>query len=79
MSARRKSIEGSVVLQFTVAADGTVADVKVMKSEPTGVFERTAVHAVSNWHFCPRAGSTKSKVRLDFKLDKPDSAGMPHP
>jgi protein TonB len=79
MSARRKGIEGSVVLEFIVQSDGTVTEVKVTKSEPSGVFDRTAVHSVSSWHYCPRADSTKSRVRLDFKLNKPDPAGMPHP
>jgi periplasmic protein TonB len=44
-------LAGSVVLQATIAENGTVRDLKVMSGRP--VLARAAVEAVSHWHYRP--------------------------
>ncbi len=51
---RGDNIKGSVELQYTVMADGSVSDVKVVESKPQGVFDDIAVKAVQGWSFKPR-------------------------
>ena len=50
--ARRKAIEGNVVLQIVVRADGSVGDVKVVHTLAAGL-EARAVDAVRQWRFSP--------------------------
>lgn len=52
--ALRNNIEGEVELEFTVLADGSVADVEVIRANPRGVFEQSAVRAVLRWQFVPK-------------------------
>lgn len=75
LEARRKKIEGWVRVEMTILEDGTVADPRVKKAEPAGVFEQAALAAVSQWRFRPatengqavrrRAGQT-----LKFELNQ---------
>jgi TonB family protein len=69
--AREGDLAGYVDLEFTVNADGTVADVTVLKSRPAGVFEKSAVTAVRQWRYRPpqRDGmpvSEHARLRLNF-------------
>lgn len=54
VSALRNRIEGEVEVEFTVRADGSVADVDVIRANPRGVFEQSAVRAVLRWQFAPK-------------------------
>jgi TonB family protein len=69
--AREQDLSGYVDLEFTVNADGSVADVTVLKSRPAGVFEKSAVAAVRQWRYRPpeRDGvvvSEHARLRLNF-------------
>jgi TonB family protein len=69
--ARERDLTGFVDLEFTVRADGTVTDVNVLKAQPTGVFEKAAVDAVSTWRYRPieRNGlpiNEHARLRLNF-------------
>jgi TonB family protein len=50
--ARRRGIEGEVVLEVIVRRDGTVGDVTVLRRLGAGLDER-AVQAVRQWRFAP--------------------------
>jgi protein TonB len=50
--ARRRGIEGEVVMEIIVRSDGSVGDVKVLQGLPAGLNER-AVQAVRRWRFAP--------------------------
>ena len=50
--ARRKKIQGVVVVEMIVTADGTVRDVKVVKSLEESL-DKQAIAAVSTWRFKP--------------------------
>lgn len=38
-SARRQGIQGRVLVEFTITAKGRTTDIKVVKSEPEGIFD----------------------------------------
>src|SRR3546814_1918915 len=44
---------GKVVVIVDVAADGSVSDARVEKSEPAGVFDQVTLEAVKKWTFQP--------------------------
>jgi protein TonB len=52
-SARSRGVEGSVAIEVTVLADGTVSDVRVVRSSGAAVLDRAAVRAVRGWAFRP--------------------------
>lgn len=69
--ARERDLRGFVDLEFTVRADGSVTDITVLKSVPSGVFEKSAVDAVSQWRYRPieRNGvpvNEHARLRLNF-------------
>jgi len=51
--ARSRGITGYVTLKLKVTEDGRVERVKVVDSNPVGVFEDSAIAAVQNWSFDP--------------------------
>ena len=70
-AAREHDLTGFVDLEFTVRADGSVTDVTVLKAEPAGVFEKSAVAAVAQWRYRPIARdgvpvSEHARLRLNF-------------
>lgn len=69
--ARKEGIEGFVELEFSVDADGRVADVEVLDAMPAGVFEEAASKAISRWTFAASevAGSRYRQV-FDFELQE---------
>ena len=52
-NALRMGREGYVLIEFDVDTDGSVLDPYVVESEPTGVFERSAIKADRKWLFSP--------------------------
>jgi TonB family protein len=73
-NAFRKSLQGWVELDFTVARDGSVKDIAVHESDPREVFDRAAIDAMKKWKFKPvvREGvaiDQRGRVRFRFKTD----------
>lgn len=73
LSALRNRIEGEVEVEFTVLADGSVADVDVIRANPRGVFEQSAVRAVLRWQFVPKHENgvpvtTRARQVIRFEL-----------
>jgi protein TonB len=52
-------IEGYVMLRFIVTETGSVEDPEVLRSEPSGVFERAARRSVLRWKFQPQIRNGK--------------------
>lgn len=74
-NAKRRKIEGSVKLHFTINEDGTVSEVSIVESNPKGIFDRAAVRAAHRWKFKPRVIDgkpirQKSTQIMQFSLDK---------
>ncbi|MBB5207701.1 TonB family protein [Chiayiivirga flava] len=67
--AMRRRIEGQVELEFTVLKDGSVDDVRVLASDPAGVFDREAVAAMQRWRFAPQRAQQRARRVFDFRLD----------
>ena len=70
--ARRRGIEGEVVLEIVVRRDGSVGDVRVLRGLERGLDQR-AIEAVRQWRFTPakRRGAAVdviAEVAIDFKL-----------
>lgn len=70
--ARRLGVEGDVVLEIVVKADGTVGNVRLMQRLGSGLDQR-AVDAVRQWRFSParRYGTPVDvlvEVAVEFKL-----------
>ena len=74
-NAIRLGREGYVLIEFDVDTDGSVLDPYVIESEPTGVFERSAIKAVRKWLFSPPVYKDVSvkvndvRARVTFALD----------
>lgn len=73
--ALRRGLEGEVVLEFTVDANGDVVEdsIRVISATPEGVFDRTSMRALSRWRFQPRkqggqAIPFRARQTLVFKL-----------
>lgn len=73
--ARRRGIEGRVVLDVIVAANGKAKDVSVAQSSRYEVLDEAAVKAVREWRFHParengRAIKSRLKVPVTFRLSE---------
>lgn len=66
--AQRRRLEGMVEVEFTVRADGSVGDVRVLRSEPQGVFDREAIGAMQRWRFQASGQEITARRVFDFKL-----------
>ena len=69
-----EGIEGYVIVEVTLAADGSVRGVVVMESVPRRLFDRNVIRAVLKWKFKPRIVNgvpveRKAIQRLDFNLN----------
>ncbi|MDH4100434.1 MAG: energy transducer TonB, partial [Nitrospirota bacterium] len=72
---RRNEIEGKVGVKFVVRADGTVAEVSVIKSSGSNNFDESAVKAVKQWKFKPAMKGDKPvkmliKQYVVFRLEE---------
>jgi TonB family protein len=70
--ARRRGIEGDVIVEIVVRRDGSVGDVRIMRGLGHGLDERAA-RAVGQWRFSParRHGTPVDvlvEVAVEFKL-----------
>ncbi len=70
--------EGWVRVRFTIIQSGSVRNVRVLKSFPVNVFDRSAVQAVSRWKYRPQMEngepvSVTHTTQLDFVLEKENS------
>lgn len=75
--ALRRRLEGQVVVEFVVLADGQVkaGSVKIIESTPAGVFEDTVLNSIKNWRFQVRhddgvAVAYRARQALVFRLGK---------
>ena len=63
--AQDRQVEGKVRLSITILPDGSVRDVRVMSSRPSGYFENEAVRAVQGWRYKP-SNVTRQGVVVDI-------------
>lgn len=78
VEAKDKKVEGFVRVAYDVSVDGSVTNVRVIESDPPGVFDEAAVAAVRGWRFHPAISDGKPVVkelvsRVNFKLGESES------
>jgi protein TonB len=50
-NARKRSIEGFVILNMLIGTEGQVEQVKVLEAEPQGIFDQVAMSSAGDWQF----------------------------
>jgi periplasmic protein TonB len=65
--ARTARIEGTVVVDAIIRKDGSVSDVKVLKSS-NQMFEQACIDAVRQWRFTPGSQDVILTVSVNFTL-----------
>lgn len=65
--ARTARVEGTVVVDAIIRKDGTVSDVKVLKSS-NAMFEQACIDAVRQWRFTPGQQDVILTVTVRFTL-----------
>lgn len=69
--ALRAGIEGSVTVEFTIAVDGSVKDIDIIKADPPDVFNNDVLKAVRRWKFAPQTEAGKvveKRARQDIRF-----------
>ncbi len=72
--ARDRGIGGEVILNILVDKSGVVEQVKLLASNPTGIFDEVAIDSVKGWQFDPatyKGGAVKVwvKQKISFNLN----------
>jgi len=73
--AMRRGLEGRVLVEFTIAEDGSVRDARVIASEPGRIFDAAALKAVGQWRYAPKIVDGKAveqrdqRISIPFRLD----------
>lgn len=76
LDAARNGIEGWVKLLFSIDSLGQVANIQVLDSEPSRVFDHEAKRALAKWKYKPQVIGGKPQAQdglvvvLDFKLQQ---------
>lgn len=65
--AMRQGISGKATVEFTVGANGSVTDAKVVNSRPGNVFDRAALDAIKQFQFQPPGEPTTGRQTFEFK------------
>ena len=64
--ALRAGTSGEVLVEITVAPDGSVTNARVVRATPPRVFDREALNAVRRWKFEPIDSATTTRRTLAF-------------
>jgi len=67
VEALRANQSGDVLVEFTVATDGSVTSARVVRANPPRVFDREAVAAVKRWRFQPVGNEVTTRRTIGFK------------
>ncbi len=73
--AAQRGIEGYVIVEFTISPAGTIKNARVIRAEPNGVFDASALAAVSRWKYNPKIENGTAvarngvRVKLNFPLE----------
>jgi protein TonB len=71
-AAKRKGLQGRVVVRCLISIQGNPGKMRIVQSEPEGVFDEAALQAVERWRFKPGilAGEpVPTWVRIPFKFE----------
>jgi protein TonB len=65
--AARSGVTGEVTVEISIAANGTVTDVRVIRAQPRGQFDRTVLTTVRGWQFEPMDGPATMTRTFTFR------------
>lgn len=65
--AARSGVTGEVTVEISIAANGSVTDVRVIRAQPRGQFERTVLSTVRGWQFEPMSGPATLTRTFTFR------------
>lgn len=74
--ALKRGLEGYVIMKFTIDSTGKPVDIEVVESNPSRVFDREAMRALTKWKYQPKTQDGQAvpqydqSVKLEFKLAK---------
>lgn len=51
--AKQRNIEGMIIVSVLIGIDGKVKKIKILESDPPGVFDYSVLQSVPNWSFEP--------------------------
>ncbi len=66
--AKQEGREGTVVLSFSVDANGNVFNIQVIRSSGYADLDNSAIQALSQWKFAPKPGKPEEKGRLTVRF-----------
>ena len=78
--AAQRGIEGRVLIEFTISKSGSVKDPKVIAYEPSKIFNKAAIKAVSQWKYNPKIENGKAveqkgiRIAIPFRLGDAEKA-----
>lgn len=80
--ALRQGTEGWVLVEFTITAEGSVRDAVVVRSDPPGVFDESALRAIVRWRYNPRDENgvaverkgVQTELRFELSPESPPEA-----
>ena len=70
LDALVNSVDGWVDISYEVAIDGSIANTRIMKSNPKEIFDDAALEAVNYHHYCPISKPITSEIRIRFEMEK---------
>ena len=74
--AKKRQVEGYVLIRFAIDPTGKPVDIEVQKSQPKYMFDREAIYAIKKWKYQPKIVNGKAvyqqeqTVKLEFTLSK---------
>ena len=77
--AAQRGIEGRVLIEFTISKSGSVKNPKVIAYEPSKIFNKAALKAVSQWKYNPKIENGKPveqkgiRIAIPFRLGSENS------
>lgn len=74
--AKKKGIEGTVLINFSIEKDGGVSDIQVIESDHDGLFDASAILALKKWVYNKPARKLRNQhIAIEFALtDKPKTS-----
>jgi len=66
--AKMKKKGGSVQMAFDISKDGNVSNIRILKSTPKGLFDKSSRKAISQWKFKPNEFTRSASITFNFRL-----------
>lgn len=67
----RKNVQGCVLVEFMIRADGKTDEFEILKSEPEGVFDKLALQVIYATEFEPIETAKRHRYPVTFFLGRP--------